>query len=187
MSNDVSKVYLFLAQQGDWQSVADTNGDGGITKSEFREFMENNFDWDGETTAEGKNDLINTFWKSIDTNTTGKISGTNLKNKNALDSGEIANMETRIEMYEILDDFISTNVKCPSVVSDSANWKTGRSIRNGLPPCRVRAGRWLCRKCGATRPRWRLRPARARRPARACPSPERAPARCRRSPKHRAR
>ena len=130
MSNDVSKVYLFLAQQGDWQSVADTNGDGGITKSEFREFMENNFDWDGETTAEGKNDLINTFWKSIDTNTTGKISGTNLKNKNALDSGEIANMETRIEMYEILDDFISTNVKCPSVVSDSANWK--KSVTEGL-------------------------------------------------------
>ena len=130
MSNDVSKVYQFLANLGNWNTVADTNSDGSITKSEFREFMEQNFEWDGETTEEGKNDLINSFWKSIDTKTSGKIAGTNLKNKNALDSSEITNMETKIQMYETMNEFIASNVQCPSVVSDSANWK--KSVTEGL-------------------------------------------------------
>ena len=130
MSNDVSKVYQFLANLGNWNTVADTNSDGAVTKSEFREFMEQNFEWDGETTEEGKNDLINSFWKSIDTKTSGKIAGTNLKNKNALDSSEITNMETKIQMYEVMNEFISSEVQCPSVVSDSANWK--KSVTEGL-------------------------------------------------------
>ena len=130
MSNDVSKVYQFLANLGNWNTVADTNSDGSITKSEFREFMEQNFEWDGETTEEGKNDLINSFWKSIDTKTSGKIAGTNLKNKNALDASEITNMETKIQMYEVMNEFISSEVQCPSVVSDSANWK--KSVTEGL-------------------------------------------------------
>ena len=44
MSNDVSsKVYLFLAKQGDWATAADKNGDGTVIKSEFRQYMENNY------------------------------------------------------------------------------------------------------------------------------------------------
>ena len=100
MSTDVSRVYQFLAKQGDWVSAADQNGDGAIVKAEFRDFMENSYEWDGETTEEGKNDLINTFWKSIDTKQAGNISGTKLKNKNALDSNEIAAMDKRIAIYE---------------------------------------------------------------------------------------
>ena len=81
MSNDVSRVYQFLANLGDWKTKADKNSDGTIIKSEFSSFMEENYDWDGETTNAGKNDLINSFWKAIDTNQGGKISGTKYKNK----------------------------------------------------------------------------------------------------------
>ena len=73
MSNDVSRVYQFLANLGDWKTKADKNSDGTIIKSEFSSFMEENYDWNGETTDAGKNDLINSFWKAIDTNQGGKI------------------------------------------------------------------------------------------------------------------
>ena len=130
MSSDISRVYAFLAKQGDWVNEADKNGDGAVIKSEFRDFMEENFEWNGEESSDSaKNDLINSFWNSIDTNQSGKISGTNLKNKNALDKKEIASMESRIEMYEILNDFTST-LSAPSVVSDSNGWK--KSVSEGL-------------------------------------------------------
>ena len=106
MSTDISRVYAFLAKQGDWVNEADKNGDGAVIKSEFRDFMEENFEWNGEeSTDSAKNDLINSFWKTIDTNQSGKVSGTKLKNKNALDKKELAAMEDRIEMYEILNEF----------------------------------------------------------------------------------
>ena len=130
MSNDsISRVYQFLAKQGDWVSAADKNGDGAVIKTEFRNFMEENFEWDGETTDAGKNDLINSFWNSIDTDQSGKIKGTNLKDKNALNSAEIDAMQDRIEMYEILNEFTST-INAPSVVSDAAGWK--KSVSEGL-------------------------------------------------------
>ena len=41
--------------------------------------MEENFEWNGEeSTDSAKNDLINSFWKTIDTNQSGKVSGTKL-------------------------------------------------------------------------------------------------------------
>ena len=122
MSNEISRVYQFLSQQGDWVSKTDKNGDGIITKDEFRKFMED-FDWDGENIS-AQNDLINKFWAKVDTNNVNTlISGTNLSNKNALDSREIASMESKIEMYDTLNNFIST-LNCPSVVAGSAKaWK----------------------------------------------------------------
>ena len=75
MSNDISRVYQFLAKQGNWISAADTNGDGAIIKTEFRNFMEENFEWDGETSDAGKNDLINSFWNTIDTGLYSQPSG----------------------------------------------------------------------------------------------------------------
>ena len=129
MSNDISRVYQFLAKQGDWVSAADSNNDGTVIKSEFKNFMEENFEWDGEITDAGKNDLINTFWNKIDSNQSGKISGTKLKNKNALDSKEIDAMNDRIEIYEILNDYTS-NISAPSVVPDSSDWK--KSVSESL-------------------------------------------------------
>ena len=122
MSNDVSRVYQFLANLGDWKTKADKNGDGTIIKSEFRTFMEGNFEWDGETTDAGKNDLINSFWKAIDTNQSGKISGTRYKNKNALDSKEINAMQDRIAIYESLNTYVA-DIQVPNEISDKAGWK----------------------------------------------------------------
>lgn len=122
MSNDVSRVYQFLANLGDWKTKADKNGDGTIIKSEFSTFMENNYDWDGETTDAGKNDLINSFWKTIDTNQSGKLSGTRFKNKNALDSKEINTMEDRIAIYENLNTYVA-DIQVPNEISDKAGWK----------------------------------------------------------------
>mgnify|MGYP004519152071 CR=1 FL=1 len=130
MSNDVSRIYQFLATDTDWKTKADKNGDGTIIKSEFRSYMEENFEWDGETTDAGKNDLINSFWKSVDANQkSGKISGTKYRNKNALDSKEIASMEERIAIYERVNEFTST-ISAPSVISDSSAWK--KSVSAGI-------------------------------------------------------
>ena len=90
--------------------------------------MEDNFEWDGED-ASAQNDLINNFWKTIDTKQSGNLKGTNLKNKNALDSSEMAAMDKKIAYYEVLNDF-TADLSAPSVVSDSANWK--KSVTAGL-------------------------------------------------------
>lgn len=129
MSNDVSKVYQFLSAIGDWKTKADKNGDGTIIKSEFRSFMEDNYEWDGETTDAGKNDLINSFWKAIDTNQGGKVSGTRYKNKNALDKNEISTMENRIAIYDKLNEYVS-EIDAPSEVSDRTAWK--KSVSESL-------------------------------------------------------
>ena len=121
-STDISKVYQFLANIGDWKTKADKNGDGTVIKSEFCSFMENNYEWDGETTEAGKNDLINSFWKTIDTNQSGKLSGTRYKNKNALDSKEINAMEDRIAIYESLNTYVA-DIQAPNEISDKAGWK----------------------------------------------------------------
>ncbi len=127
MSTDISRVYAFLAKQGDWVNEADKNGDGAVIKSEFRDFMEENFEWNGEeSTDSAKNDLINSFWKTIDTNQSGKVSGTKLKNKNALDKKELAAMNDKIEMYEILNNFVD-QIEAPDVVYDSYAWKKSLS------------------------------------------------------------
>ena len=129
MSNDVSKVYQFLSAIGDWKTKADKSGDGTIIKSEFRSFMENNYEWDGETTDAGKNDLINSFWKAIDTNRSDKLSGTRYKNKNALDKNEISTMENRIAIYDKLNEYVS-EIDAPTEVSDRTAWK--KSVSESL-------------------------------------------------------
>lgn len=125
MSNDVSRIYQFLAKNTDWQYQADANGDGAITKGEFSKFMEANFEWNGED-ASAQKDLINSFWKNIDTNkSSAKIKGTRVKNNNALDSNEVNAMQYRIEMYETLNEY-TKNLKAPNVLSGNyaSQWKT---------------------------------------------------------------
>lgn len=68
--------------------------------------------------------LINTFWKSIDTNRSAStIKGTKFKNANALDSNELEKMQNKIEMYEILNDF-TAGISAPSIIASAAEWKT---------------------------------------------------------------
>ena len=125
------KFYQFLAQYqkdgSSWADVADSthgNGDGTVIKSEFRAFL--NAEWNGEENGELTNDLINSFWKKIDTNTSAsKIQGTKLKNLNALDKNEMANLDKQLEVYVKFDEFVSNNVKIPTVLtSTGSQWKS---------------------------------------------------------------
>ena len=122
MSNDLSQVYQFLTRTQNWQDLADKNVDGIITRREFSDFMNANFEWNGETTEAAKNDLINNFFNKIDTKKGGKIEGTKTNNTNALDQKELASLEAKLEMYEVLEDFSST-ISCPSTVTSAAEWK----------------------------------------------------------------
>lgn len=126
MANEINRVYQFLAKFNkngkDWIDEADTNKDGFVIKSEFRTLMEG-FDWNGETSQDSKNDLINQFWKTIDTNkSTSKIGASKIRNANALDNKEVAAMEYRITGYEILNKYIE-NLKCPAGIKDKVTWK----------------------------------------------------------------
>lgn len=136
MSNDISKVYQFLSTIGDWKTNADKDGDGIIVKKEMRSFLQENYfenysGWDGTAPTENqKNDIINQFWKSIDTNQVGKVG--RYKNKNALDSTEQETTNMKVQCYEKLNDFVKENVKitdAPSGIS-SSQWKA--SITEGL-------------------------------------------------------
>lgn len=136
MSNDISKVYQFLSTIGDWKTNADKDGDGIIVKKEMRSFLQENYfenysGWDGTAPTENqKNDIINQFWKSIDTNQVGKVG--RYKNKNALDTTEQETTNTKVQCYEKLNDFVKENVKitdAPSGIS-SSRWKA--SITEGL-------------------------------------------------------
>lgn len=136
MSNDISKVYQFLSTIGDWKTNADKDGDGIIVKKEMRSFLQENYfenysGWDGTAPTENqKNDIINQFWKSIDTNQVGKVG--RYKNKNALDTTEQETTNMKVQCYEKLNDFVKENVKitdAPSGIS-SSQWKA--SITEGL-------------------------------------------------------
>lgn len=136
MSSDVSKVYQFLSTIGDWKTKVDKNGDSVIDKSEMWYFLKDNYfenysGWDGESLAETKkNDIINQFWKTVDTCQVGKNNGTS--NKNTLDKSELEASDTKIQCYEELDNFLQNNIKisdAPSGVS-SSKWKN--SITKGL-------------------------------------------------------
>ena len=121
MTNDVSRFYLFLSGQNNWQTGMDKDGDGIIKKFEFIEYMENSFDWSGEES--NQDDLINKFWNAIDTETSGKIKGTAVSNYNALSKNEISALEQKMEMYAIVDNFISKNITVPSNISNTTAWK----------------------------------------------------------------
>ena len=130
MANDISKLYQFLGTLGDWKTKMDKNEDGTIIKYEFRDFMNNSdFEWDGTPTDSEKNSIIDQFWAKLDTNRANtKISGTNKRNKNALDNNEINTMQETIYIYENLNTYTS-NLTAPTGV-DAAAWK--KSVSESL-------------------------------------------------------
>ena len=127
---NTTKFYQFLSKyqaDGGWDKVADEkygNEDGTVLKSEFRKFM--NAEWNGEENGELTNDLINSFWKKIDTNTSAsKIAGTKWKNCNGLDKNETAALEKRLEVYVQFDEFLANNMTIPSALtSTGSQWKS---------------------------------------------------------------
>lgn len=134
MSNDFTKVYQFLSsynQNGKtWVDTADKNEDGIIIKAEFTEFVNENYkNWSGNESGETLSaDIINNFWKKIDTTVSGKVAGSSKSNRNALDKNEQANLDKKLEAYVALNDFIKENVNIPSVLTTTgAQWKAAVS------------------------------------------------------------
>lgn len=135
MSNDIntSRFYQFLASyKREGENIADTidnlYGDGKdvLTKGEFRKFVEGEFEnWSGEEKSDTEiNDLVNKFWKTIDTNTSAtKIKGTRYKNLNALDNNEEQKMEEKLELYVKFDKYVA-GIEIPSVLTTKGyEWK----------------------------------------------------------------
>lgn len=128
MSNEISnqKFYRFLANfeqnNSNWANVADTeygNSNGEVIKSEFRKFMQGEWaNWNGEEGGtELSNSIINNFWKKLDTS----AKGTDL---NKLNDKEMEAMDTKIQAYVQLNEFIDANVKAPNVLSKTGQrWK----------------------------------------------------------------
>ena len=94
MTDDsIIRVYRFLNSNYDsakkWQADADENygnNNGVLTKNEFCNFMLDLEDlWvDGlGDTDNAKRDVINKFWATIDSTTSGNIKGKSCSNKNA--------------------------------------------------------------------------------------------------------
>jgi len=132
MGNEISKVYQFISSFGsveNWKNEIDEkygNGDGIILKTEFRNFMLNEFGFESD---DNKNDIINKFWASIDTKTSGKIGSTGVSNKNALDCEELARAEEAVKATNIINDFVSKQT-VPSGISNVDNWKN--SVKESL-------------------------------------------------------
>ena len=103
MSNEINalqKFFEYLTQtQKEAQDVvneADVNGDTYLTKGEFKKYI------DGvglNLTA----DEVSQVFKIFDTNTKGgKIDGTRLNNRNALDDDEVKAMQDKLEAYQVV-------------------------------------------------------------------------------------
>ncbi len=127
----IARVYQFLNKQKDWKTLADKNGNGTIVKTEFRTYLlGSGFKFNN---GENKEDLIDAFWKSIDTNTTGKMGGgSKTSNKCALDANELANAEKTIEATKKIISFIQTK-EAPQDVRNAgkeSDWK--KSVKEGL-------------------------------------------------------
>lgn len=133
--SDISstKFYLFLANyKSNGESLADAvdknygNKDGYVIKEEFRKFVKGEYDkWSGESNSESElNDIVNKYWRQFDTNSSAsRVTGTKLKNLNALDKEESAALEKNLEMYVKFDQYVS-NIQIPSVLTTKGNeWK----------------------------------------------------------------
>ena len=132
MGNEISRVYQFISNFGsieNWQKEVDEkygNGDGTVIKTEFRNFMLNEF---GFETGDNENDLINKFWASIDTKTSGKIGATGLSNKNALDADELKRAEEAINATNKISEFVMQQ-DVPAGISNIENWRN--SVKESL-------------------------------------------------------
>ena len=111
MSNEIAKIYQFIDTYNksgqNFMTDADYDRDGVIIKSEFEQFLDKNL---YAATA----DVIDTFWKSIDTNDSEqRIEGTNLKNYRTVTADEANRIEQVVQYYEELKDFCNLNLKAP--------------------------------------------------------------------------
>lgn len=131
--SSISKIYQFISEyNGNWEKDADVNGDDIITKIEMLHFLNDNVKaWNGE--GENTKDLIYKFWKTIDTETSGKVkNGSKINNENSLSDSEMANVEKKIQISEQVDNFVKNHIKGhePSVITDKNGWLN--SVKDGI-------------------------------------------------------
>ena len=128
----ISRVYQFLNKQKDWKSDADKNGDGTVIKAEFRSYLlGSGFKFNN---GENKEDIIETFWKSIDSNTSGKVGGgSQISNKNALDAKEMQKIQGNIEATQKVSDFFkNNNITVPQGLDSKYHTKWKESVKAGM-------------------------------------------------------
>lgn len=113
------RFYQFLQQNDGWEEEM-AGSDGIISKAEFKKYFNDNFDF---SSIEGKqDDLVNSFWNSMNINTSGTVSGSKLTQKGAMDKKEQQAMMNRIEADERVTEFVS-GLDIPSFVKDETGCK----------------------------------------------------------------
>ncbi len=126
----VARVYQFLNKDKNWKAAADKNGDGTIIKTEFRAYLQSSgFKFNS---GEDKEDLIDAFWKTVDSNTGGKVGGgSGISNKNALDAKEIKNVENTITVTKVIIAFMQDK-EAPSGIEEQYRVAWKNSVKQGL-------------------------------------------------------
>ena len=126
----VARVYQFLNKQKDWKTAADSNNDGTIIKTEFREYLlGSGFKFNN---GENKQDLVDAFWKTIDFNTKGKVNaGSAINDKNALNTAEIETIENSIEATKKVITFMQDK-EAPSELDAQYRTAWKNSVKQGL-------------------------------------------------------
>lgn len=115
-----SQIYLFLANQGNWNDKdhADIDGDGTITKGEMREFLSSE-DFEAELGVSIRDisaKVFNEFWAKID----------NSINNNKMDENELDRAMVQVKTVAAIKDKISG---CPSGL-DADKWT--KEVLNNL-------------------------------------------------------
>ena len=132
----ISRVYQFLSnynKSGDWLKTADKNENGIVSKLEAYTFLDNNFFKTEGLTDKEKDDVFYKFWKTMDTDTEGKVrEGSKVNDKGALNDQEMSNVQKNIQIAERIDNFVNNNIrgKEPSVISNKTGWLN--SVKDGI-------------------------------------------------------
>ncbi len=132
MGNEISKVYQFISNFGsveNWKKEIDEkygNNDGVVIKTEFRNFMLNEFCFESDG---NKQDIINKFWASIDSKTSGKVGSTGINNKNALDCDELKLAEEIIKATDKINAYVASQ-QVPAGIKNVDNWRN--SVKESL-------------------------------------------------------
>ena len=127
INNNVARVYQFLSTNysdiNEWKEEVDQsygNGDGTVIKYEVRKFLEAEFDFED---GDNKDDIVNRFWASIDTKTSGNVGLTGISNKNALDKDELKKMELNIKASELVNEFMVGKTPEGTGITNVKGWR----------------------------------------------------------------
>lgn len=131
MSNELNlpKFYQFLTSFGEnnaWIAEADESGDGLVIKKEFKNFMLDKFDWNGEADTETeKKDLANKYFEKINSFKTGNVVGASRKSeKSTLSDKDFETIERNIKLYEAFNEYANENITTDDVADVLGNYSS---------------------------------------------------------------